>query len=418
MKALVLALAKLGDFIQASPVFKSLSQRADEIYVLTAQKSVTEAAKISNLFTEVLEVDLKDPNLKNIPPGRLTVYNLSMAPPALALADKILAANPGSAIFGPHQRKGRLILPQAQEIALNVLKINRRLSPFNLVDIWRRIEPGFLADRKLFWPGNFSSEKYQQAGLVLGAGSPRRRWPREKFTAIAEILARKFGLRPVLLGGPGERALAKAVCQNISPETELTNLAGQTDLSELAGTVSGLRLLISGDTGVMHLGAALGTEVVSLFFGPAWAGETGPYRENQLVIQTPAPCAPCSEGRPCPSRLCQAVPEVCQAAEAVNCILNSKKPENLQGAFLTSLDSFGYKLTPLGEPTAEQRQALIIREGACAVLEPDYVPDLPGPEPGRRPQPDFFRAVALKIWPDSVSRKRFLEAADALGALG
>ena len=54
--------------------------------------------------------------------------------------------------------------------------------------------------------------------------------------------------------------------------------------------------MIGGDTGTLHLAAALGTRVVGLYMGTASCHETGPYGDGHYVLQAYAPCSPCNEG--------------------------------------------------------------------------------------------------------------------------
>jgi ADP-heptose:LPS heptosyltransferase len=118
-----------------------------------------------------------------------------------------------------------------------------------------------------------------------GAASAARRWPAERWAAVARA-ERAAGRRVVITGGPGEEALARAV----AGPGDLV-LAGRTGLLELAATIAAADVVACGDTGVAHLATALGTPSVVLFgptapvhWGPPshrsrhrvlWAGRTG-----------------------------------------------------------------------------------------------------------------------------------------------
>jgi ADP-heptose:LPS heptosyltransferase len=95
-----------------------------------------------------------------------------------------------------------------------------------------------------------------------GASTPRRRWPPERFAAVADALAEQ-GLQIVLTGGTQELELVASVAK-IMRSRPLT-LAGRTNLGVLAALLHGARLLLCNDTGVSHLAAALSVPGVIIF---------------------------------------------------------------------------------------------------------------------------------------------------------
>ena len=113
-----------------------------------------------------------------------------------------------------------------------------------------------------------------------GAAYGSRRWPADRFAAVARCLAQR-GERVVITGGPAERRLAERVADHAGLDGSAV-LAGATDIAELATLVAGARLVLCGDTGVAHLATAFGTPSV-LLFGPTpprrWGPRTGgPHR--------------------------------------------------------------------------------------------------------------------------------------------
>lgn len=109
--------------------------------------------------------------------------------------------------------------------------------------------------------------------LHPGAASPARRWPAERFAALARAeLAR--GRAVAITGSPGEAPLAHAVADAAGLPAGAV-LAGRTDVLELAAAVAAARRVVSGDTGVAHLAVALGTPSLTLF-GPIPPQEWGP----------------------------------------------------------------------------------------------------------------------------------------------
>lgn len=100
--------------------------------------------------------------------------------------------------------------------------------------------------------------------LNPGATDPRRRWPPEEFARVGDALAR-LGARIVINGGQGEEAICAAVAANM--QTGARNLCGVLSLRGLLGLLSQSRLLVSNDTGPLHLAMAIGTPVVGIYWG-------------------------------------------------------------------------------------------------------------------------------------------------------
>jgi lipopolysaccharide heptosyltransferase I len=127
--------------------------------------------------------------------------------------------------------------------------------------------------------------------LLPGARWDNKRWPVGHFVQLARLMRGLGALQFVILGGPGEQAAGEVISKE-NPGRCL-NLAGQTTLWEMIEWVRLARLVISADTGPMHVAAALGTPVIALF-GPTDPRRTGPYRQPRRVLQiNDLPCVPC-----------------------------------------------------------------------------------------------------------------------------
>ena len=114
-----------------------------------------------------------------------------------------------------------------------------------------------------------------------GAAFPGRRWPAERFAAVARHLA-GAGLQVAVTGGPAERELALAVAAGAGLGQEAV-LAGRTTSLELAAVVAAARVVVCGDTGVAHLATAYRRPSVVLF-GPVDPALWGPPRRPQHVV--------------------------------------------------------------------------------------------------------------------------------------
>ncbi len=134
--------------------------------------------------------------------------------------------------------------------------------------------------------------------LQLGASEKRRRWPVEYFARLGDMLWQHHALCPVLLGARGEASLGERyTAQATKPHI---NLIGQTDLPSLGAAVSACHLLVSNDTGTMHLATGLGIPVLALFLATAQPWDTGPYKEGQCSLEPDMECHPCPFNTPCP----------------------------------------------------------------------------------------------------------------------
>jgi len=128
-------------------------------------------------------------------------------------------------------------------------------------------------------------------GLNPGAFfGPAKRWVPERYAAAGELLARRTGARVAILGGADERALGEAIAAGMRAPVRV--LCGQTTLPELVGVLSRLRLLVTNDSGPMHVAAALGVPLVAVF-GPTDWRETAPVGGRHRVVREPVPCSPC-----------------------------------------------------------------------------------------------------------------------------
>ena len=120
-----------------------------------------------------------------------------------------------------------------------------------------------------------------------GANWESKRWPPDRFARVADRLARRDRARIVLLWGPGERDLAERIAGEMS---EKSRLAPETGLKSLAALLKRCRLMISGDSGPLHMAAAVGTPTVALF-GPSHAERNGPYGKGHVVVRSTVPPA-------------------------------------------------------------------------------------------------------------------------------
>lgn len=136
-----------------------------------------------------------------------------------------------------------------------------------------------------------------------GARWETKRWPVENFAVIASRAVRRFGFSAVLLGGRDERLTASRLefdLRRFAPAGRIANLCGESTILQLAALLQRVDVLLTNDSGPMHLAAGLKTPVLGIFTctNPVRSGPAGD--EHELVTTT-LPCADCYK-KQCPLR--------------------------------------------------------------------------------------------------------------------
>ena len=196
----------------------------------------------------------------------------------------------------------------------------RENSPCNLVDVFRKIcglgavwprysllgvsekaraeaeEQMRSAAEKIFsgWGGK-QVEGF--VGFQLGASDDRRRWPTAFFAGLGNMLWREFSFMPVLLGSSGELKLGEKYAAKA--ESPNLNLLGGTDLPGLAGVLETCEMLVTNDTGTMHLAAGLKVPVLAFFLATAQPWDTAAYQEGVCSLEPDLPDHPRPFNDPC-----------------------------------------------------------------------------------------------------------------------
>jgi heptosyltransferase-2 len=158
------------------------------------------------------------------------------------------------------------------------------ISSDEIVSVYRR----FQISSDLKWLGINAGAEY----------GPAKRWPRERFLAVAkEILSRPdWGV--LFLGGSADTSLVAqmvAELQKTAPENRLRDLSGRTSLRQLCAVMKMCRVVLTNDTGPMHVAAAVGTPVVVPFgsTSPEMTSPGLPAETAHRFLRTKVPCSPC-----------------------------------------------------------------------------------------------------------------------------
>jgi ADP-heptose:LPS heptosyltransferase len=194
---------------------------------------------------------------------------------------------------------------------------------------WRLIQVAFQSSAgqtsfRLSLPAHIRSAVEDLGGRPVIAvhasgGRAIKQWPVARFAEVAGRLAREEGAVLLLTGTTGDRGIVDEVRAGLPGGIEVVDLVGEVDLPVLAATLSKCRLLITGDTGPMHLAAAVGTPVVAVF-GPSMPWRYAPIAVPHRVVRIDLPCAPCNRIRLPPVR-CQGHTPDCLEGVTVDAVL-------------------------------------------------------------------------------------------------
>jgi ADP-heptose:LPS heptosyltransferase len=144
-------------------------------------------------------------------------------------------------------------------------------------------------------------------GVHVSGGRASKQWHVDRFAAAARLLARQFGATIVLTGATADRPLVD-LARRALHGVPFVDASGALDLPTLAALLAELDLLVTSDTGPMHLAAAMGTPVVALF-GPSDPRRYGPLARHTRVVRVDLWCSPCGRVRLPPERCRGHVPD-------------------------------------------------------------------------------------------------------------
>lgn len=130
--------------------------------------------------------------------------------------------------------------------------------------------------------------------MNVSARWPTKRWPPEYFAQAADRLQQDGAGPVVLCGGPGDRSDVEAVKQLM--RTMPIDVTGETPVGLLPALLKSAAVLVTNDSGPMHVAAAVGTPIVAVF-GPTSPVRTGPYGAGHTVLTHDVPCRPCYSRR-------------------------------------------------------------------------------------------------------------------------
>jgi ADP-heptose:LPS heptosyltransferase len=333
MRIGLLNLTRFGDLVQTSPLLAGLRKRHPEAEIhLIVKSRFREIAALLPGVDRVWEIDgdalaraLADPACSFMD-GYRAVRRIADELGALELDVAYnLTHSRGSAVLmsllQARERVGYAIDREGLRLVSNpwlghlaTLVRARRLSRFNLVDIYlgaaglagsgERLGVRVPAAARAAAAERVAEGDGPLLAVQLGASSDAKTWGVAHCAAALQALAARLpGLRCALVGVAEERARAdelRARC----PALPVVDLIGQTSIAELAAVLERCRLLLTGDTGTMHLAAAVGARTCAVFVGLGNPWETAAYGEGHLALSSRLACAPCQHDVRCGFPLC------------------------------------------------------------------------------------------------------------------
>jgi len=284
---LVLQMQRMGDLVLTFPLLLWLKRcfPARQIHVVAEERFFTPLLPVSPPAAYISWPEATSGALH----GRVysLIINLSIREDAARLAGELSADEK----LGPvREPDGALRVRGAWQLFRTSLVQNNRHNRFHWADLNALdIVPLPVLRQTHFGPPREpQGQDAKSVGLFVGASDPAKR-PDAAFYAglVRELLDR--GLRPVLLGGPDDVPVAEEI-RSLFDHPAL-NLVGRLSLAELVSAGRTLSLLITPDTGPMHVAAWTGLKTLNLSVGNVNPWDTGPYQPGHLVLRSSASCA-------------------------------------------------------------------------------------------------------------------------------
>jgi ADP-heptose:LPS heptosyltransferase len=216
-------------------------------------------------------------------------------------------------------------------------------NPFNFVDYGINIAGAWAQERKLevyaeegqaeeIFKRHHLFHEHRIIAVQPGSNSPMRRWSTASFAkAVEGLLALGERYRVAILGAPSEAGLAREISERMAPDlhSRVVDLSSEVPLPALPGLLKRCSLLITNDTGPMHVAAAVGCPVIALYFGESFVNETGPYGSGNFVIHAKLPCLPCTYVTQCQrAHACRDMVKPEQVIELTRFALEAERPLN------------------------------------------------------------------------------------------
>lgn len=305
LRILIVRLGSLGDIVHALPLVAAIRRARPDARLdwIVSPRNRELLALVSGLDT-IIVTETGGAGLGVVRALRRARYDAAIDAQGLIKSALLARASGASKVigFGPRwAREGlasRFYSDRCEpEPGSHVIRANLELLRPLGIDPPREIGP---AEFPLLVPPSPVAERcMEEAGgryalLNPGAAWPNKRWPPERFGAVARALRDREGLHSIVTWGPGERAIGEAV---VEASAGAATLVPETTVADLLALARRARVMVSGDTGPTHLAAAVGTPLVAIF-GPTRPARNGPWAARDVSISRDTICG-CHHKRQC-----------------------------------------------------------------------------------------------------------------------
>ena len=334
----------MGDLIQSTALFKKIKLTYPESHVkLLISNEFAEIAPFLPYIDEIKPIDFK--GLSELLKANNFEFTLEVLKALDVMFDGILRINYDLAVNLSHDefsvyflymlnslknigisltREGTVVSNDEMIAYIFSAVKNRKVSVLNLVDIYERtvsINRGgskihvnniYLDAKKKDGEQEFEvlkkygiEETDTLVSFAIGASTELKKWRYDYFAELAKMFLNGDTKTKVVLLGANYDVKAGSFIESVVANERLINLTGKTSVTDLVYIVRRSNLLITHDTGTMHIGVAVGTKLIVIYTGNVGFLETGPYADNRLLVIPDIGCFPCDFNLKCLNPVCQ-----------------------------------------------------------------------------------------------------------------
>lgn len=190
-------------------------------------------------------------------------------------------------------------------LTLNVVDLFKRIAGVSRQECFRTID---LDDESISYADNLLrnhglANSCSLIGMQPGASTDDKKWPLDCFMELSAKIIKGLNAKIILFGGKDDICDAAEIEDKF--KLNVINMVGRTEMSQLCALMSRTDILITNDTGPMHIAAFTGTKVISLNMGKEICETTGPYGKGNISLQPKIDCYPCSKPLLCSKKSCR-----------------------------------------------------------------------------------------------------------------
>lgn len=328
---LVLQNQRIGDTLQSTPMLAGLREKHQPCRITLVTNRLYSALRLGELVDDVIHFDQNGLFHVFSDPGLSLTEKYDRARDFLSPLEKRRFDLVIDVPADPHMHLLASMLQDAGEIRGAVLSCTRgwsythpevmllytiglcrEINRFNLVDLENLLAGVRPSEKRLILPPDPAAEEFAErflmeagvrpdTGLLValqpGASEQRKQWGNARFARLSRLLVERMSAKVLLCGSPDEAPHSAQICAEAG--VPVISATGRTDIAQLAGLIRRSSLLITNDTGTMHIAAAVRCPVIDLSTGPVHFRETGPYAEGSIVVESDLPCSPCNFNAVC-----------------------------------------------------------------------------------------------------------------------